>query len=137
MLAPTGTDPTRTAPHFSRTAPHQDRPRQDRPHPEVLERGGGLRPQTSNKFFFWGGRGVRPNLKLVWGLGRGGGGCGVWCGGGVVVVVVLTVKLMTCLWRYVITDAPNYGGRVPVDTTPGPAPVCRALKSHPISSSTR
>ena len=58
-------------------------------------------------------------------------------GGGVVVVVVLTVKLMTCLWRYVITDAPNYGGRVPVDTTPGPAPVCRALKTHPISSSTR
>ena len=54
-----------------------------------------------------------------------------------VVVVVLTVKLMTCLWRYVITDAPNYGGRVPVDTTPGPAPVCRAQKSHPISSSTR
>ena len=25
-------------------------------------------------------------------------------------------------------DAPNYGSRVPVDTTPGPAPVCRALK---------
>ena len=29
------------------------------------------------------------------------------------------------------TVAPNYGGRVPVDTTPGPAPVCRALKIHP------
>ena len=28
-------------------------------------------------------------------------------------------------------DAPNYGGRVPVDTTPGPAPVCRALKINP------
>ena len=28
-------------------------------------------------------------------------------------------------------DAPNYGGRVPVDTTPGPAPVCRALKIYP------
>ena len=62
----------------------------------------------------------------------------VLCGGGGVVwwwwrcvVVVLTVKLMTCLWRYVITDAPNYGGRVPVDTTPGPAPVCRALKNRP------
>ena len=26
------------------------------------------------------------------------------------------------------TLAPNYGGRVPVDTTPGPTPVCRALK---------
>ena len=25
-------------------------------------------------------------------------------------------------------DAPNYGGRVPVDTTPGPVPACRALK---------
>ena len=49
----------------------------------------------------------------------------------VVVVVVLTVKLMTCLWRYVITDAPNYGGLVPVDTKPGPAPVCRALKLTP------
>ena len=54
-----------------------------------------------------------------------------------VVVVVLTVKLMTCLWRYVITDAPNYGGRVPVDTTSGPAPVCKAIKTHPISSSSR
>ena len=29
-------------------------------------------------------------------------------------------------------DAPNYGGRVPVDTTPGPAPVCRAQKNLPI-----
>ena len=33
--------------------------------------------------------------------------------------------------------APNYGGRVPVDTVPGPAPVCRALKTHPNSSSPR
>ena len=48
-----------------------------------------------------------------------------------VVVVVLTVKLMTGLWRYVITNAPNYGGRVPVDTTPGPAPVHTALKNRP------
>ena len=28
-------------------------------------------------------------------------------------------------------NAPNYGSRVPVDTTPGPAPVCRALKIDP------
>ena len=49
--------------------------------------------------------------------------------------MVLTVKLMTCLWRYVITDAPNYGGRVPVDTTPGPVPVYRALKNPPRGSS--
>ena len=28
-------------------------------------------------------------------------------------------------------DAPDYGGRVPVDTTPGPSPVCRALKKTP------
>ena len=34
-------------------------------------------------------------------------------------------------------DAPNYGCRVPVDTAPSPAPVCRALKTHPISSSPR
>ena len=33
--------------------------------------------------------------------------------------------------------APNYGSRVPVDTTPRPAPVCKALKTHPISSSPR
>ena len=33
--------------------------------------------------------------------------------------------------------APNYGGRVPVDTAPGPALVCRALKTQPISSSPR
>ena len=29
-------------------------------------------------------------------------------------------------------DAPNCGGRVPVDTTPGPAPVCRDLKNLPL-----
>ena len=33
-------------------------------------------------------------------------------------------------------NAPNYGGRVPVDTTPGPAPVCRALKTHPVTPRT-
>ena len=43
---------------------------------------------------------------------------------GKVVVVVVVVVLTVC-------------GRVPVDTTPGPAPVCRALKTHPISSSPR
>ena len=32
-------------------------------------------------------------------------------------------------------DAPNYGGRVPVDTTPGPVPVYRALKNPPRNSS--
>ena len=40
---------------------------------------------------------------------------------------------MTHVYPYAIVDAPNYGGRVPVDTTPGPAPVCRALKTHPIT----
>ena len=28
-------------------------------------------------------------------------------------------------------DAPNYGGRVPVDTAPGPVPVYRAFKKNP------
>ena len=31
-----------------------------------------------------------------------------------------------------LTDAPIYGGRVPVDTTPGPAPMCGALKNPPL-----
>ena len=39
---------------------------------------------------------------------------------------------MTHVYPYAIVDAPNYGSRVPVDTTPGPAPVCRALKTHPM-----
>ena len=39
---------------------------------------------------------------------------------------------MTHVSPYAIVDAPNYGSRVPVDTTPGPAPVCRALKNLPI-----
>ena len=30
--------------------------------------------------------------------------------------------------------APNYGGRVPVDTTPGPVPMHRAPKSQPLIS---
>ena len=41
---------------------------------------------------------------------------------------------MTHVSPYAIVDAPNYGGRVPVDTTPGPVPVYRALKSQPLSS---
>ena len=32
-------------------------------------------------------------------------------------------------------NAPNYGGRVPVDTVPGPVPVYRALKNPPRNSS--
>ena len=48
---------------------------------------------------------------------------------GVVVVVVRTCVLHEGVGPATSTVAPNYGGRVPVDTTPGPAPVCRALKS--------
>ena len=33
---------------------------------------------------------------------------------------------------YTPTNAPNYGGRVPVDTAPGPVPVYRALKNLPV-----
>ena len=55
----------------------------------------------------------------------------------VVVVVVLTVKLMTCLWRYVITDAPNYGGRVPVDTTPRPCTCVQGPKKYTPSAHQR
>ena len=58
------------------------------------------------------------------GYGGGGGGGG---GGG---------SDLECKCRISVDnaslDAPNYGGRVPVDTTPGPAPVCRALKTHPV-----
>ena len=64
----------------------------------------------------------------------GGGGGGWWW---LVVVVVLTVCLDDVSVHATKRQAPNHGGRVPVDTTPGPAPVCRALKTHPISSSTR
>ena len=42
-------------------------------------------------------------------------------------VVVLTVCLDDVSVHATKRQAPNYGGRVPVDTTPGPAPVCRAL----------
>ena len=41
----------------------------------------------------------------------------------------------TCLSPYAIVDAPNCGGRVPVDTAPGPAPVYRALKNPPLTMS--
>ena len=51
--------------------------------------------------------------------------CGVCCGFVVaVVVVVRTVQLMRCVCPYRITDASNYGSRVPVDTAPGPV-LCR------------
>ena len=42
---------------------------------------------------------------------------------------------MTHVSPYDIVDASDYGGRVPVDTTPGPVPVYRTLKSRAISSS--
>ena len=58
----------------------------------------------------------------------------------VVVVVVVVVVVLTrenrrrdCPSRCM--RAPNYGGRVPVDTTTGPAPVCRAPKNPPINPS--
>ena len=58
---------------------------------------------------------------------------------------VITIKQKTTggdgggaddLWRRRVCPgsflrAANYGGRVPVDTTPGPVPVCRALKKSP------
>ena len=37
----------------------------------------------------------------------------------------------------VADDAPHYGSRVPVDTAPGPVPVCRAFKNPLFSSSGR
>ena len=40
--------------------------------------------------------------------------------------------LMRCVSPYPITNAPIYGGRVPVDTTPGPVPMHRAPKSLPL-----
>ena len=43
------------------------------------------------------------------------------------------VELSEHVCPYPLVDAPNYGGRVPVDTTSGPVPVYRALKNplHP------
>ena len=55
----------------------------------------------------------------------------------VLVLLVLVLVVLVLVWTCVLhegvcpakrTAAPNYGSRVPVDTTPGPAPVCRALK---------
>ena len=45
---------------------------------------------------------------------------------------------MTCVYPYdIAAHAPNCGGRVPVDTTPGPVPVYRALKNpHQPNSTT-
>ena len=45
------------------------------------------------------------------------------------VVVVRTLCNDAMFLHDAARDAPNYGGRVPVDTAPGPAPVCRALKN--------
>ena len=53
-----------------------------------------------------------------------------------VVVVVMQTRCDDEMFIHdAARDAPNYGDRVPVDTTPGPVPVYKALKSHPISSS--
>ena len=82
-------------------------------------------------------RGQKPGC-----CGCGGGGCCCWlwwwcwlwcwwcagCGGG---CGGSDTVLMTYLCRY----APTGGSRVPVDTTPGPAPVCRAQKNTQSSSS--
>ena len=81
------------------------------------------------------------------GGGRGGGGlwegCGrvVWCvgEGGSVGVVWWWWCGPVCLKNVSVHtrqgDAPNYGSRVPVDTAPGPAPVCRAPKKSTHHSS--
>ena len=54
----------------------------------------------------------------------------------VVVVVVVQTRCNDEMFIHdAARDAPDYGGHVPVDTTPGPVPVYRALKSNPISSS--
>ena len=64
--------------------------------------------------------------------GRGGGGEGGKGGGegeeGVVVVVVRMGDLTHVSFQYTPVVAPEYGDHVPVDTTPSPAPVCRAPK---------
>ena len=65
-------------------------------------------------------------------MGRWREGCGCVGRGGVVVV-------KGCMTNVFVdktpTHASNYGSRVPVDTTPGPVPVYKTLKSRPISSS--
>ena len=65
---------------------------------------------------------------------RGGGGGGVCvracvcvgAGGGVVVVVVRTWSLRCVIVHTYQQLASNYGSRAPVNTAPGPVPVCRA-----------
>ena len=54
----------------------------------------------------------------------------------VVVLVVLVVVVVVDHMSVHATkrQAPNYGGRVPVDTTPGPVPVHRALKIPTLTS---
>ena len=51
----------------------------------------------------------------------------------VVVVVVHTRCNDETFIHDAARDAPNYGDRVPVDTTPGPVPVYRALKKNNMS----
>ena len=57
-----------------------------------------------------------------------------WCGGGGCGADNMYMDVSLSINHH--GHAPNYGGRVPVDTTPGPAPVCRALKTHPITPRT-
>ena len=71
-------------------------------------------------------------LVLVCGCVRGKGGGGVWGGrersggGGGSDDSEHAVSVQSRA-----QDATNYGGRVPVDTTPSPAPVCRAHENTP------
>ena len=70
---------------------------------------------------------VTLDLRALGGGGGGGVGVGVGVGGGGADQV-----LMTCVYPYdIAAHAPNYGDRVPVDTTPGPVPMYRALKNTP------
>ena len=56
---------------------------------------------------------------------KGGGGVGGWWWCGPVCSAHVSVDMNA-------RDAPKFGERVPVDTTPGTATVCRALKSEPL-----
>ena len=54
----------------------------------------------------------------------------------VVVVVVVQTRCNDEMFIHdAARDAPNYGGHVPVDTTPGPVPVYRAQKKSPLTVS--
>ena len=63
---------------------------------------------------------------------------GVVCGVCVLCVVCWCVWYESLRTRRVCPgsclNAPDYGGRVPVDTTPGPVPMHRAQKSRPLIS---